>query len=61
MYAINVTLLEKWIITESWACPQCGNTDKEEMQVMRRTCGYISTNNWNKGKIQEINERVMHL
>ena len=48
-------------ITESWKCPQCGNEDKEEMQVMRRTCGYISTNNWNKGKLQEINERVMHL
>lgn len=48
-------------LTESWKCPQCGNTDKNEMQVMRRTCGYISTNNWNKGKIQEINERVTHL
>lgn len=48
-------------LTESWKCPQCNNTDKEQMQVMRRTCGYISTNNWNKGKIQEINERVTHL
>lgn len=48
-------------ITERWSCPQCGNSNKEEMQVMRRTCGYISTNNWNKGKIQEINERVTHI
>ena len=48
-------------LTESWKCPQCGNVDKEQMQVMRRTCGYISTNNWNKGKMQEINERVTHL
>ncbi|WP_455542446.1 anaerobic ribonucleoside-triphosphate reductase, partial [Intestinibacter sp.] len=23
-----------------WYCPNCGNKDKNEMQVMRRTCGY---------------------
>lgn len=23
----------------NWICPNCGNTDKTEMQVMRRTCG----------------------
>ena len=22
-----------------WYCPNCGNKDKNEMQVMRRTCG----------------------
>lgn len=23
----------------TWHCPSCGNTDQDEMQVMRRTCG----------------------
>ena len=44
-----------------WYCPNCGNKDIEEMQVMRRTCGYIATNIWNKGKTQEIGERTLHL
>ena len=44
-----------------WHCPNCGNSDRNEMQVMRRTCGYIGTNFWNKGRTQEIKERVLHL
>ena len=44
-----------------WYCPNCGNTDKSEMNVARRTCGYIGTNYWNKGRTQEIKERVVHL
>ena len=24
-----------------WYCPNCNNNDELEMQVMRRTCGYI--------------------
>ena len=44
-----------------WYCPNCGNRDKEEMQVMRRTCGYIGSNMWGKGRTQEIGERVLHL
>ncbi len=44
-----------------WYCPSCGNTDQDEMQVMRRTCGYIGTNFWNKGRTQEIGDRVLHL
>ncbi len=44
-----------------WSCPDCGNTNKDEMQVMRRTCGYIGTNFWNKGRTQEIGDRVLHL
>ncbi|WP_455539941.1 anaerobic ribonucleoside-triphosphate reductase [Terrisporobacter sp.] len=44
-----------------WYCPNCGNKDKEEMQVMRRTCGYIGSNFWGKGRTQEIKERVLHL
>ena len=44
-----------------WYCPNCGNRDEKEMQVMRRTCGYIGTNYWSKGRTQEIKERVCHL
>ena len=44
-----------------WYCPNCGNRDKDEMQVMRRTCGYIGSNMWGKGRTQEIGDRVLHL
>ena len=44
-----------------WYCPNCGNKDKDEMQVMRRTCGYIGANMWGKGRTAEISERVLHL
>ncbi len=44
-----------------WYCPSCGNRDKDEMQVMRRTCGYIGSNMWGKGRTQEIGQRVLHL
>ena len=44
-----------------WYCPNCGNKDHEKMNVARRTCGYIGTNFWNKGRTEEIKERVLHL
>ena len=44
-----------------WYCPNCGNNDESEMQVMRRTCGYIGSTLWNKGRTQEIKNRVLHL
>lgn len=44
-----------------WECPNCGNTDKDTMNVARRTCGYIGTNFWNQGRTEEIKERVLHL
>ena len=44
-----------------WYCPNCGNREKDEMQVMRRTCGYIGSNMWGKGRTQEIGQRVLHL
>jgi len=44
-----------------WYCPNCGNRDKNEMQVMRRTCGYIGSNMWGKGRTQEISQRILHL
>jgi len=44
-----------------WYCPNCGNRDQNYLNVARRTCGYIGTNFWNKGRTQEIKERVIHL
>lgn len=44
-----------------WTCPQCENQDMDNMQVMRRTCGYIGSNCWGKGRTQEISQRVLHL
>ena len=44
-----------------WYCPQCGNKDHDTLNVARRTCGYIGTKFWNKGRTQEIKERVLHL
>lgn len=52
-------LLDKETLT--WYCPNCNNRDRGEMQVMRRTCGYIGTNFWNKGRTAEIGDRVLHL
>lgn len=44
-----------------WECPNCGNRNKDKMNVTRRTCGYLGTNFWGKGRTQEINERYVHL
>ena len=44
-----------------WYCPNCGNRDHDKLNVARRTCGYIGSNFWNKGRTQEIKERVVHL
>ena len=44
-----------------WYCPECGNRDHTKLNVARRTCGYIGTNFWNKGRTQEIKERVLHI
>jgi anaerobic ribonucleoside-triphosphate reductase len=53
------------IITDNndlvWECPKCGNRDKTKMNVARRTCGYIGTNFWNKGRTEEIMNRYVHL
>lgn len=46
---------------DQWQCPQCGNTDKARLTVVRRTCGYLGENFWNEGRTQEINNRVLHI
>ena len=42
-------------------CPQCGNIDEKSMNITRRVCGYLSTNSFNVGRLDEIKHRVIHL
>ena len=44
-----------------WYCPNCDNRDKSKMNVVRRTCGYLGENFWNKGRTEEIKNRYVHL
>lgn len=44
-----------------WYCPNCNNKDTNKMNIVRRTCGYLGENGWNKGKTSEIKSRVIHL
>lgn len=44
-----------------WECPQCRNRNRNKMNIARRVCGYISSNDFNQGRTQEIKERVLHL
>lgn len=44
-----------------WKCPNCGNTDFDKMNVVRRTCGYLGSNDFVLGRKEEIAERVLHL
>ena len=44
-----------------WYCPNCGNRNHDTLNVARRTCGYIGSNFWNKGRTEEIKERVLHV
>lgn len=44
-----------------WKCPNCGNYDRNKMNIARRTCGYIGVNDFNQGRTQEIKERYVHL
>lgn len=42
-------------------CPQCGNSDYNKMNVALRICGYISTNPFNRGRANDIHDRVYHI
>lgn len=45
-----------------FVCPDCGNNDAGQMNVTRRTCGYLGGNaGFNFGKIQEIKRRIKHV
>ena len=45
----------------TWYCPNCGNTDRSSLTVVRRTCGYLGENFWNEGRTKEIKARVLHI
>ena len=45
----------------NWVCPNCGNTDTNNMTIVRRTCGYLGENLWNEGRTEEIRNRYVHL
>ena len=44
-----------------WECPNCKNRDKSTLNVARRTCGYIGTNFWSKGRTEDIRDRWVHV
>lgn len=44
-----------------WECPKCHTTDRNQLTVIRRTCGYLGENFWNEGRTKEIKDRVMHI
>lgn len=45
----------------NWHCPNCGNSNHEKMNVIRRVCGYLGENGFNNGKISELKSRCLHL
>ncbi len=62
-YCMNCGFSGEILLNENyeWYCPDCGNRDETRMNVCRRTCGYLGDNYWNKGRTQEIGERVLHI
>ena len=44
-------------------CPNCGNSDDDKMDVTARLCGYlgkVNAGNTNKGRLDDIYNRVIH-
>lgn len=62
-YCMNCGFSGEILLDENyeWYCPDCGNREETKMNVCRRTCGYLGDNYWNKGRTQEIGERVLHI
>lgn len=49
---------------EGFTCPNCGNHDSTQMNVIRRVCGYLSQPDarpFNSGKQKEVMARVKHM
>ena len=47
-----------------YICPQCGNTDKSKMSIVRRLCGYLGSLSERpsvEGKMREITNRYTHV
>ncbi len=49
---------------DGFTCPNCGNHDSNQMNVIRRVCGYLSQPDarpFNSGKQKEVIARVKHM
>lgn len=46
---------------KEWYCPKCDNRDETKMNIVRRICGYLSSNGFNKGKTSELSQRYVHI
>ncbi|MEL0630237.1 anaerobic ribonucleoside-triphosphate reductase [Psychromonas aquatilis] len=49
--------------SKGFVCPSCGNSNPETVSVTRRICGYLGNPDarpFNKGKQQEVKNRVKH-
>ena len=44
-----------------YKCPQCNNTNRDNMSIVKRVCGYIGASTYNVGREKEIHDRVKHL
>ena len=44
-----------------WECPRCGNAEFSKMDIKKRACGYIGSNEYNDGRNYDIKNRVYHL
>lgn len=46
----------------NWICPNCGNKDQEELNVVIRTCGYLSSKGiYTTGRMKDILSRKVHI
>lgn len=47
---------------DQYRCPNCGNDDYNQMHIVRRVCGYLSSN-WpvSHGRFSDLRARVLHL
>lgn len=60
-YAGEMDAIDK--TSNDFVCPQCGNTDKSKMSVIRRLCGYLGSLSERPsvdGKMLEMASRVKH-
>jgi ribonucleoside-triphosphate reductase len=54
-------VMEYDLDNDIWVCPQCHNSNQNKLSVVRRTCGYLGENQWTKGRVLDILNRVKHL
>ena len=49
-------------MSETCKC-NCGEKDPDHLDIIRRMCGYLGKyeRGWNKGRFNEIANRILHL